>query len=43
MYGHPRSVPRDAPEEELARHARELEEEMNAMIEAADRDGGPDR
>ncbi len=43
LYGHPRRVPRDASDEELERHARELESEMNAMIDEADRDGGPDR
>lgn len=42
-YGQPRRVPRDATEAELRRHAAELEAEMNAMIEEADRDGGPDR
>jgi lysophospholipid acyltransferase (LPLAT)-like uncharacterized protein len=42
-YGEPRPVPRDATEAELRRHAEELEAEMNAMIEEADRDGGPDR
>jgi hypothetical protein len=42
-YGRPRRVARDAAETELERHARELEAEMNAMIEEADRDGGPDR
>lgn len=43
LYGQPRRVPRDATESELERHAAELEAEMNAMIEDADRDGGPDR
>jgi hypothetical protein len=43
MYGEPRWVDRDASEEELARHGRELEAEMNAMIEEADGDGGPRR
>lgn len=43
MYGEPRTVARDASEGELARHARELETELNAMIEELDRNGGPDR
>lgn len=43
VYGEPRRVSRDASEEELRRHARELETEMNAMIEEADRHGGPRR
>ena len=43
MYGEPRWVARDASQEELERHARELEIEMNAMIDRADRDGGPNR
>ena len=42
-YGHPRRVPRGASPEEIARHAQELEREMNAMIEELDRDGGPNR
>ncbi len=43
MYGEPRWVDRAASEDELRRHARELEAEMNAMIEEADGDGGPRR
>lgn len=43
LYGEPRRVPRDASAEELERHRVELEAEMNAMIEEADGDGGPDR
>ena len=43
LYGDPRYVPREADEAELRRHAAELEAEMNAMIEEADQDGGPDR
>lgn len=43
LYGRPRHVPRHASPEELSRHARELEAEMNAMIAEADADGGPDR
>lgn len=43
VYGEPRRVPRTADEAELGRHARELEAQMNAMIEEVDRDGGPDR
>jgi lysophospholipid acyltransferase (LPLAT)-like uncharacterized protein len=42
-YGHPRFVPRDASPGELARHAEELEREMNALTEELDRDGGPNR
>lgn len=42
-YGTPRHVPRDADDEELRRHARELESEMNALTDEVDRDGGPDR
>lgn len=43
LYGEPRFVERDATEEELARHARELEAELNAMIREVDGDGGPNR
>jgi lysophospholipid acyltransferase (LPLAT)-like uncharacterized protein len=43
MYGTPRWVARDADEEDLDRHARELEEELNEMIREADGDGGPRR
>jgi hypothetical protein len=42
LYGEPRHVPRDAGEAELDRHARELEEEMNALTAEVDRNGGPD-
>jgi lysophospholipid acyltransferase (LPLAT)-like uncharacterized protein len=42
-YGHPRHVARDATAADLQEHARELETEMNAMIEELDRDGGPNR
>ena len=42
-YGEPRHVPREATPEELDRHARELEEELNGMIEELDRNGGPGR
>lgn len=42
-YGEPRYVPRDAGPAKLARHARELETELNVMIEDLDRNGGPDR
>lgn len=43
LYGEPRHVPRDADADELERLARELERDMNAMIERADAHGGPDR
>ena len=43
LYGEPRWVERDATGAELETHARELEREMNAMIEDADGDGGPTR
>ena len=43
MYGEPRYVARDASDEALAAHARELETELNAMIAELDRGGGPDR
>lgn len=42
-YGTPRRVARDASDAELARHARELEAEMNAMTRELDADGGPER
>lgn len=42
-YGRPHTVPRDATREDLERHARELEAEMNAMTEDLDRHGGPTR
>ena len=43
MYGEPRSVAREATEAEVEAHARELEAELNRMIEELDVDGGPDR
>lgn len=43
MYGSTRRVARDASEDDLRRHARELEAELNDMIREADRDGGPTR
>ena len=43
LYGRSRYVPRDASPDDVARHAEELEREMNAMIEELDRDGGPNR
>lgn len=43
LYGEPRRVARDASHAELQSHARELEEQMNAMVEEVDRDGGPHR
>lgn len=43
LYGEPRRVARDASHAELQSHARELEAQMNAMVEEVDRDGGPDR
>ena len=43
LYGEPRRVPRDADGAEVRRFARELETDMNALIEEVDRDGGPDR
>ncbi|MFW5950934.1 MAG: lysophospholipid acyltransferase family protein [Gemmatimonadota bacterium] len=43
MYGEPRYVPRGATPDELERLARELEADMNAMIEEADAHDGPDR
>lgn len=42
LYGQPRFVDRNATDAELRRHAHELETELNAMIEEADGDGGPD-
>lgn len=42
-YGEPRLVDRHAAPEELERHARELEAELNAMTDALDAYGGPDR
>lgn len=36
LYGEPRHVPRDAGDAELARHAADLEGELNAMIERVD-------
>lgn len=43
MYGATRRVARDASEEDLRQHARELELELNDMIRKADSDGGPTR
>lgn len=43
LYGDPVRVPREAGGAELARHARDLEAQLNAMTEEADRDGGPER
>jgi lysophospholipid acyltransferase (LPLAT)-like uncharacterized protein len=36
LYGEPRHVPRDSGDEELARHAADLERELNGMIERVD-------
>ncbi len=43
VYGEPRYVPRDADEGTFQRCIEELEQDMNAMIEELDRDGGPQR
>jgi lysophospholipid acyltransferase (LPLAT)-like uncharacterized protein len=37
LYGEPRLVPRDTRPSEFARHALELENELNAMLEQVDR------
>ena len=42
LYGEPRYVDRNATPDQLETQRRELEAEMNAMIEYADRHGGPD-
>jgi lysophospholipid acyltransferase (LPLAT)-like uncharacterized protein len=41
-YGEPRYVPRDADRAELDRHAAELEEALNALLEMVDRRAGGD-
>lgn len=43
LYGTPRFVERKADEATRARHAVELESEMNAMIQEVDAHGGPNR
>ncbi|HSH46577.1 MAG TPA: lysophospholipid acyltransferase family protein [Longimicrobiales bacterium] len=43
LYGTPRKVARDADDSARRHHMRELEAEMNAMIQEVDRDGGPNR
>jgi lysophospholipid acyltransferase (LPLAT)-like uncharacterized protein len=37
LYGEPHYVPRDAGEADMARHAADLERELNAMIQRVDR------
>jgi lysophospholipid acyltransferase (LPLAT)-like uncharacterized protein len=42
-YGEARRIPRELDDAGFRRHMQELEEEMNALIERVDRDGGPTR
>jgi lysophospholipid acyltransferase (LPLAT)-like uncharacterized protein len=43
VYGVPRHVPRELEDAELRRYMEALEQELNALTEQVDRDGGPDR
>jgi lysophospholipid acyltransferase (LPLAT)-like uncharacterized protein len=43
VYGVPRHVPRELEDAELRRYMEALEQDLNALTEQVDRDGGPDR